>query len=60
MDTHFTEAITTDEKFEATLKELLRAAKNNDVRIEGGWECNGTDDNRWDVVITRLDSASDD
>ncbi|MFQ3295378.1 MAG: hypothetical protein ACI9PP_000054 [Halobacteriales archaeon] len=60
MDTLFTDAIKTDEKFEATLKDLLTAAKDNNVRIEGGWECNGTDGNSWDVVITRLDSGSDD
>lgn len=60
MDTHFTDAIKTDEKFEDTLKDLLTAAKDNNVRIEGGWECNGTDGDNWDVVITRLESGSDD
>lgn len=59
MDTSFTNTITTDETFEATLQELLAAAHGNDVRIEGGWDCNGAG-NRWDVVITRVASADDD
>jgi len=60
MDTPFTDAITTAEEFEATLQNLLAAADANDIRVEGGWECNGTDGSLWDVVITRVDVASDD
>lgn len=60
MDTPFTNTITTDEKFESTLQELLASAHANDVRIEGGWDCNGTAGTRWDVVITRVAAAGDD
>ncbi|HKL28146.1 MAG TPA: hypothetical protein VJ898_02645 [Natrialbaceae archaeon] len=60
MDTSFTDTITTDDAFEATLEDLLAAAETNDVRIEGGWECNGHDDTSWDVVITRVVPEADD
>lgn len=60
MDTPFTDTITTADEFEATLQNLLMAAATNDIPVEGGWECNGTDGNLWDVVITRVEVASDD
>lgn len=60
MDTPFTDTIKTADDFEATLQNLLNAAGTNDISIEGGWECNGTNGNLWDVVITRVAPASDD
>ena len=60
MDTSFTDTITTDDAFEATLEDLLAAAETNEVRIEGGWECKGHDGGIWDVVITQVVPEADD
>lgn len=49
------QAITTAEEFNETLNELMRAAYDNEVDVEGGWECCGSDgDPDWDVVILEI------
>lgn len=46
---------TTQAELQAELQSLLRRAYNNDVDLEGGWECrNGAEHPDWDVVITEV------
>jgi hypothetical protein len=59
MDTSFTDTITTDDAFEATLEALLAAAVANDVPVEGSWSTDGFDETTWDVVITEVAPADD-
>lgn len=59
MTNDFTDTVTTAEDFEETLEDLLAAAVENDVPIEGGWSTDRVDDATWDVVITEVAPADD-
>jgi len=51
---------TSTEAFNDALKLLLRRAYNDDIDVEGGWECrNGTEHPDWDVVITEVTKNGD-
>jgi hypothetical protein len=52
-------AITTEAEFEAALTEIVAAAEDNGVAIEGGWTCNGRDGTLWDVVVTEVSPPDD-
>lgn len=53
------DGITTDAEFEAALSELVDAAEDNGVLVEGAWTCNGSDGTIWDVVVTEVVPADD-
>ncbi|GAB3705002.1 hypothetical protein [Halorubrum pallidum] len=49
------EAPSTEAEFRADLRSLLRRAHEEDIDIEGGWECrNGTEHPDWDVVVSEV------
>lgn len=59
MSTQF-EDVTTGEEFRERLSELLSAAVENGVSIEGGWTCEtNPGGEEWDVVVASLDSERD-
>lgn len=44
-------------EFNEALGELIRAAFDNDVPVEGGWDVrNGTENADWTVEITRVEA----
>ncbi|GGL69459.1 hypothetical protein [Halocalculus aciditolerans] len=58
MTTQFDDVATRDE-FRRRLSELISAASENDVRVEGGWTCESIAGNQWDVVVAGLDDAAE-
>jgi hypothetical protein len=59
MDTPLDGDVTTAEEFETALDEIVRAATDSGVELEGGWTCNGHDGTVWDVVITEVNPGND-
>lgn len=48
-------SLASDEEFNQELQGLLRRAYNQDINVEGGWECrNGPEHPDWDVVIAEV------
>jgi hypothetical protein len=48
-------SLTSEEALNAEMKALLRRAYENDIDVEGGWECrNGAEHPDWDVVVTEV------
>lgn len=46
---------TSNAELNAALKTLLRRAYDNEVDVEGGWECrNGGEHPDWDVIVTEV------
>ncbi|WP_340099726.1 hypothetical protein [Salinibaculum salinum] len=47
--------VTSEEDLHTELQSLLRQAHENDINVEGGWDCrNGTEHPDWDVIITEV------
>ena len=58
--TNETSSVTSDEELNEALKALLIRAYENDVDVEGGWECrNGMDHPDWDVLVTEVVKPDD-
>ncbi|MCL9813439.1 hypothetical protein [Natranaeroarchaeum aerophilus] len=54
-------AIVSETAFQSALASLLRRADDNDVEVEGGWDCrNGEDHPDWDVIVTEVEKNADD
>lgn len=52
--------IGSEEEFTELLTELLVAANEDGIRVEGAWECkNETDEHDWEVSIVQLLSKDD-
>lgn len=50
---------TTEAEFTAALQSLLLNAHENQVNIEGGWDCrNGGGHPDWDILITEVEKKS--
>jgi hypothetical protein len=47
--------VTSEKELHTELQSLLRRAHENDIDVEGGWDCrNGCEHPDWDVVITEV------
>lgn len=48
-------SITSETALNAELQALLTRAYENDINVEGGWECrNGAEHPDWDVIVTEV------
>ncbi|WP_121741022.1 hypothetical protein [Natronorubrum halophilum] len=49
-------SLTSKEGLNAELKALLRRAYENEIDVEGGFECrNGVEHPDWDVIVTEVE-----
>ncbi|MHB9288578.1 hypothetical protein ACKVMT_16225 [Halobacteriales archaeon Cl-PHB] len=54
------DGVSTDEDFANTLKQLLRAAHDNGVDVEGAWLCrNGDGAPDWEANVVELEKRND-
>ncbi len=56
-DTQWTDSLTTTTEFETALGNLLTAAQQNDIDIEGSWVYHGDEstDPNWEVLVYELE-----
>lgn len=58
-DNPFTDAVTTGDEFETTLRQLVLAAVKNDIDPSGPWVYrNGQGVTDWEVMVTELSKVS--
>jgi len=52
--------LTSQVAFNEALQSLLRRAADNDIDVEGGWDCrNGPEHPDWDILITEVEKNDD-